>query len=225
MLINIFYWFCFVIFVYLHKHKLMRDKFFISLAVFLVINLNAQQGVGINTASPRTDLDVNGTFQANNIILGSVSEITAQEKDRYLLLTQNSADNSVKRIDPNFFDAPGIATIATYKLTDVNGDWVERFNTRISSADYAVVILSAYYDRDVSLGGSSLVALPSFGVRSINNLWYLYADYSGMAPTTNGTWTFVCAIYPKTYVKLFGEIGKDLNNTSTGTESTPILNP
>ena len=121
--------------------------------------------------------------------------------------------------------SPGIATIATYKLTNVGGDWVEDFNTRINTTDFAVVILSAYFDRELSLGTSGILAMPSFGVRNIGGFWSLYADYSGMSSLTNGTWTFVCAIYPKTYVKLFGERTKNLGNTSSGTEATPILNP
>lgn len=211
--------------IYLQKHKRMKEKFLKSLAALFSIYINAQVGVGINTATPRTDLDVNGNFKSDNIILGTVDEISANEKDRYLLLAQDASDNSIKRINPNFYGAPGIATIATYKLTNVVGDWVERFNTRISSSDYAIVIMSAYFDRGVDIGASGMLALPSFGVRDINGFWNLYADYSGMAPTSNGTWTFVCAIYPKTYVKLFGEKTKDLNNTSSGTETSPILTP
>ncbi|WDF48505.1 hypothetical protein PQ459_08500 [Chryseobacterium sp. KACC 21268] len=203
----------------------MKEKFYLSLAALLFITTNAQVGIGINTANPRTDLDVNGSFKSDNIIAGKVDQVGSEEKDRYLLLTQNASDNSIKRIDPRLSGAPGIATIATYKLTNVGGDWLERFNTRINSNDYALVIMSAYFDRNVSLGGSGLVALPSFGVRSIGGFWNLYADYSGMAPLTDGTWTFVCAIYPKTYVKLFGERTKNLNNTSSGTDTSPILNP
>jgi len=203
----------------------MREKFYLSLAALLFISTNAQVGIGINTAKPRTDLDINGSFKSDNIIAGTVDQIGIEEKDRYLLLTQNISDNSIKKIDPRVAGSPGIATIATYKLTNVGGDWVEQFNTRINTTDYAVVILSAYFDRDLSLGTSGILAMPSFGVRNIGGFWNLYADYSGMSSLTNGTWTFVCAIYPKTYVKLFGERTKNLGNTSSGTEATPILNP
>lgn len=203
----------------------MRDKFYLSLAALLFISTNAQVGIGINTAQPRTDLDVNGSFKSDNIIAGIVDQIGLDEKDRYLLLTQNISDNSIKKIDPRVPGSPGIATIATYKLTNVGGDWIEQFNTRINTTDFAVVILSAYFDRDLSLGTSGILAMPSFGVRNIGGFWNLYADYSGMSSLSNGTWTFVCAIYPKTYVKLFGERTKNLGNTSSGTEATPILNP
>lgn len=202
----------------------MRQKIYFSLASLFSILGYAQVGLGINTSNPRTDLDVNGSSYSNNIIVGSINEITAEEKDRYLLLTQSTTDNSIKKIDPRVSGSPGIATIATYKLQNVAGDWVEQFNTRINTTDFAVVILSAYFDRDLTLGTSGILAMPSFGVRNIGGFWNLYADYSGMAPVSNGTWTFVCAIYPKTYVKLFEERTKDLGNTSSGTEASPILN-
>lgn len=203
----------------------MRDKFYLSLAAFLYLTTNAQVGIGINTAKPRTDVDINGSFKSDNIIAGVVDQIGLEEKDRYLLLTQNISDNSIKKIDPRVAGSPGIATIATYKLQNVGGDWVEDFNTRINTTDFAVVILSAYFDRNLSLGSSGILALPSFGVRNVGGFWSLYADYSGMSPLTDGTWTFICAIYPKTYVKLFGERTRNLGNTSSGTEATPILNP
>lgn len=203
----------------------MRGKFYLSLAAFLYLTTNAQVGIGINTDKPRTDVDINGSFKSDNIIAGVVNQIGLEEKDRYLLLTQNISDNSIKKIDPRVAGSPGIATIATYKLQNVGGDWVESFNTRINTTDFAVVILSAYFDRDLSLGSSGILALPSFGVRNIGGFWNLYADYSGMSSLTDGTWTFICAIYPKTYVKLFGERTKNLGNTSSGTEATPILNP
>lgn len=201
----------------------MKKNFFLLLFALSFLDSNAQ--VGINTPSPRTDLDVNGSFKSDNIIAGTIDGLTLEEKDRYLLLTQDVSNNGIKRIDPRVPGAPGIATIATYKLQNASGDWVERFNTKINTTDYSLVILSAYFDRDIYLGSSGILSLPSFGVIDFNGFWNLYADYSQMSSQTNGTWTFVCAIYPKTYVKIFGERVRPLGNTSSGTESTPILNP
>lgn len=203
----------------------MKDKLYFVSAILFFLFTNAQVGVGINTPKPRTDLDVNGSLKSDKIIADGITGLTSTEKDRYLLLTQNVSDNAIKRLDPRISGSPGIATIATYKLKNVYGDWVEDFNTRISATDFALIVLSAYFDRDISLGTSDKLAMPSFGVRNVNGFWSLYADYSGMSSLTDGTWTFVCAIYPKTYVKLFGEKVRNLSNTSSGTESTPILNP
>ncbi|MDQ1096111.1 MULTISPECIES: hypothetical protein [Chryseobacterium] len=191
-------------------------------AFFLCCIAHAQVGnVGINTTTPRVKLDVNGTYKSQEIISGNISNVGAGEKDRYLLLGQSNIDNSVKRIDPSQGNAPGIASIITYKLTNADLDWVESFNTKINSTDYSLMVLSAYFDRDVV---GNVTAIPSYGVKSVNNEWIIYADYSQLASTTNGTWTVVCAVYPKTYVKIYSEKGPfNLQGTSTGTDASPIL--
>ena len=184
----------------------------------------AQVGnVGINTKTPRVKLDVAGTYKSDKIMTGSssVPAITSVEKDRYLLLSHSISDNTVKRINPGQPNSPGIASIITYSLNNVNGDWVENFNTKINSNDYSLMVLSAYFDRD--LYGPN-IAIPSYGVKSVNNEWQIYADYSQLAPTSNGVWTIVCAVYPKTYVKIFPEHGPfNLNGTTTGSDNAPIL--
>ncbi|WP_294270555.1 hypothetical protein [uncultured Chryseobacterium sp.] len=197
-------------------------KIYCIAALFLCSFASAQVGnVGINTATPRVKLDVNGTYKSQEIISGNISNVGATEKNRYLLLGQSNIDNSVRRIDPSQGNAPGIASIITYKLANANLDWVESFNTKINSTDYSLMVLSAYFDRDVV---GNVTAIPSYGVKSVNNEWIIYADYSQLASTTNGTWTVVCAVYPKTYVKIYSEKGPfNLNGTSTGTDSSPIL--
>ncbi len=197
-------------------------KIYCITALFLCSFASAQVGnVGINTATPRVKLDVNGTYKSQEIISGNISNVGATEKNRYLLLGQSNIDNSVRRIDPSQGNAPGIASIITYKLANANLDWVESFNTKINSTDYSLMVLSAYFDRDVV---GNVTAIPSYGVKSVNNEWIIYADYSQLASTTNGTWTVVCAVYPKTYVKIYSEKGPfNLNGTSTGTDSSPIL--
>ncbi|KAA0127488.1 hypothetical protein FY557_12770 [Chryseobacterium sp. SN22] len=185
----------------------------------------AQVGnVGINTTTPRVKLDIAGTYKSSKIMTGSSSSIppiSSVEKDRYLLLSHSISDNTVKKINPGQPNSPGIASIITYSLNNVQGDWVENFNTKINSNDYSLMVLSAYFDRD-EFGEN--IAIPSYGVKSVNNEWQIYADYSQLASTSNGVWTIVCAVYPKTYVKIFPEQGPfDLGGTTTGSDNAPIL--
>ncbi|WP_294311830.1 hypothetical protein [uncultured Chryseobacterium sp.] len=184
--------------------------------------LFAQVGnVGINTKTPRVKLDVAGTYKTGKIISGTIPSVTSVEKDRYLLLNHTISDNTVKKINPGQANAPGIASIITYSLNNVNGDWVENFNTKINSNDYSLMVLSAYFNLDL-YGGN--IAIPSYGVKSVNNEWQIYADYSQVAPQSNGVWTIVCAVYPKTYVKIFPEHGPfNLNGSTTGSDNAPIL--
>lgn len=198
-------------------------KKILSFAISCVVTSSfAQVGnVGINTTTPRVKLDVAGTYKTGKIISGNIPSITSAEKDRYLLLNQSITDNTVKKINPGQANSPGIASIITYKLNNVNGDWVENFNTKISSTNYSLMVLSAYFNLD--LYGAN-IAIPSYGVKSVNNEWQIYADYSELAPTANGVWTIVCAVYPKTYVKIFPERGPfNINSTTTGSDNASIL--
>ncbi|QQQ29252.1 hypothetical protein [Chryseobacterium indoltheticum] len=200
----------------------MKNLFISSCLLLGSASLYSQHGkVGINTVTPRVELDVNGSYKSSKIITGTLPFITSNEKDRYLLLNQSTVDNRVRKIDPTQPASPGLASIITYKLANANLDWVESFNTKINSQDYSVMVLSAYFDRDVK---GNTTAIPSYGVKSVNNEWILYADYSEVAAATNGTWTLVCAIYPKTYVKIFSERGPfNVNSTSSGSDNNPIL--
>jgi len=194
-------------------------------AILCAFSFSAAQvgNVGINTSTPRVKLDVAGTYKSGKIITvpSSIPTVTSVEKDRYLLLNHSIADNTVKKINPSQANSPGIASIITYSMNNVNGDWVENFNTKINSDDYSLMVLSAYFDRD--LYGSN-IAIPSYGVKSVNNEWQIYADYSQLSSTSNGVWTIVCAVYPKTYVKIFPEHGPfNLNGTTTGSDAAPIL--
>ncbi|MDQ1159872.1 hypothetical protein QE422_000240 [Chryseobacterium sp. SORGH_AS 447] len=201
----------------------MKKTLFLAILSICSFSFAQVGNVGINTKTPRVKLDVAGTYKSSKIMTGSnsIPAITSVEKDRYLLLSHSVSDNTVKKINPGQANAPGIASIVTYSFTNVQGDWVENFNTKINSNDYSLMVLSAYFDRDL-YGGN--IAIPSYGVKSVNNEWQIYADYSQVAPQSNGVWTIVCAVYPKTYVKIFSEHGPfNLNGTTTGSDSVPIL--
>jgi len=200
----------------------MRPKILIIICTIWMSFVQAQSGnVGINTANPRVKLDINGSFKASKIITGNIPLITAVEKDRYVLLNQSTTDNRIRRVDSSLPGAPGLASIITYRLTNIERDWVESFNTKINATDYSLIVLSAFFDLDVE---GTTIAIPAFGAKDVNNEWILNADYSELKSTTNGTWNIVCAVYPKTYVKIFPEKGPfNLNNTSTGTDPSPIL--
>lgn len=200
----------------------MKHKIIVLFGLIFISSLKSQVGnVGINTANPRVKLDVKGSYKSSKIVTGSTPLVTLAEKDRYLLLNQSIVDDRIRRIDSSQPGAPGLASVITYKLTNINRDWIESFNTKINATDYSLMVMSAFFDHDVE---GSTIAIPSFGVKNVGNEWVLYADYSELASTENGTWTIVCAVYSKTYVKIFPERGPfDLNNGTAGTDLLPIL--
>lgn len=191
--------------------------------------LSAQSNnVGINTTTPRVTLDIKGDYYSDKIIVPNINAIPAEAKDRYNLLAYNITDNNIKVIDPTLANAPGIASIVTYKLENVNGDWVEDFDTKINADDYALVVLSGYFSNDVLASNEASgprIALPSFGSKNTNGNWHLYADYPGLnSANGNGNWTIMCAIYPKTYVKIFPEQNINMNQISTGSAANALVN-
>ncbi|MGV4413734.1 hypothetical protein [Chryseobacterium sp. T1] len=208
----------------------MNKLLFILSSVILSAQSN---NVGINTITPRVTLDIKGDYYSDKIIVPNINAIPAEAKDRYNLLAYNITDNSIKVIDPTLENTPGIASIVTYKLENVRGDYVLDFNTLLNANDYALVVLSGYFDTDVEPSNNSgpRIALPSFGAKNTNGTWRLYADYPGLNAIKdnknniiNGAWTIMCAVYPKTYVKIFQEQEIDMNQISTGTATNAILN-
>ena len=188
--------------------------------------------VGINTDSPRPGvaLEVYGTMKAKKVIFPDLPPVTVEDRDSFLYLVQDQTDNSLGMLDltaTGGSNAGGISTLLTYVLENVNGDWVINFDTKVKSEDYALVILSASFDRAVE---GENPALPITGTKvGTNGNWYIEADYSGVSSDTDGKWTISCVAYPKTYAKIYPQQTVTINNNSsgnnsTGSATTPLIN-
>lgn len=179
--------------------------------------------VGINTDSPRVGaaMDVNGSMKSANALLPeNLPPITIQEKESFVYLVQNQSTNAIELLDLSASGTGGISSILTYRLEDVNGDWVRDFDTKISATNYALVILSAWFDQD--LNGDN-PAPPVARAKESGGTWFLEADYSAVASTNNGSWYITCVVYPKTYAKIFPLQVVNMGNTSTAAAVTPIV--
>ena len=191
--------------------------------------------VGINTDNPRPGvaLEVYGTMKAKKVIFPDLPPVTLQDRDSFLYLVQDQTDNSLGMLDLTASNgsggnnAGGISTLLTYVIENVNGDWVLDFDTRINASNYALVVLSASFDRAVE---GSNPALPIAGTKvGTNGNWHLEADYSAVQSSSNGKWTINCVAYPKTYAKIFPQQNVTINNSSTGNNTTgsatqPLIN-
>lgn len=197
----------------------MKKTLSISL---LIASMQGFCQVGINTDSPRPGvaLDVQGTFKAKSLIAPSFPPVSVSDRDSFLYLVQDPSDHSVSMLDltaTGSNGSGGISTLLTFKLTNVNGDWVQNFNTRIDANQYALVVLSAWFDQ--SLVGTK-PALPIAGTKEVDGVWYLEADYSAIKSNTNGTWYIQCVAYPKTYAKIFPQQHVVINSSSSGNNTT-----
>lgn len=188
--------------------------------------------VGINTDSPRSGvaLEVNGTMKTKKIIFPDLPPVTTDDRDSFLYLVQDQTDNSLNMLDltagSGGSSAGGISTLLTFVLQNVDGDWVLDFDTKINAENYALVVLSAHYDRIVD---GTNPALPIAGTKVLNGTWRLEADYSAVSSDTDGTWTINCVAYPKTYAKIIPQQNVTINfsgtgNNTTGSATTPIVN-
>ncbi len=198
----------------------MKTLFSTVLSLFY-ISIYAQ--VGIDTDSPRAGsaMDVNGSMKSSSILLSEIlPPITATERESFIYLVQDQTTGAIESLDLSASGTGGISSILTYQLANVNGDWVLNFDTKISSSDYALVILSAWFDQD--LEGNN-PAPPVARTKEENGTWRLEADYSAVSSDANGTWNISCVVFPKTYAKIFPLQTVNMNENSTAVAATPIV--
>ncbi|MFV0158396.1 hypothetical protein OBK24_08025 [Empedobacter falsenii] len=191
--------------------------------MLLLVDISMAQ-VGINTDSPRSGsaLDVNGSMKASTVLLPeNLPFISTKEKDTFVYLVQNQATGAVELLDLSVGGSGRISSILTYQLKNINKDWVLDFNTKINSTDYALVILSAWFDENL-LGNNP--APPVARTKEINGTWHLEADYSAVASENNGTWYITCVVYPKNYAKIFSLQEIKMNNKSTSSATAAVIN-
>ena len=189
--------------------------------LFSAISLSAQ--VGINTETPRAGsvVDVNGSMKSGNVLLpADLPAISLAERESFFYMVQDQSTKAIEQLDLSVSGAGGISSILTYRLDDVNGDWVLDFDTKVSSTNYALVILSAWFDQD--LEGDN-PAPPVARAKEIGGTWHLEADYSAVSSDNNGAWNITCVVYPKTYAKIFPLQVVNMSNGSTAAAATPII--
>lgn len=170
-------------------------------SLFSAISLFAQ--VGINTDSPRAGsaIDINGSMKSTNVLLpANLPAVSITERESFVYLVQDQNTDAIELLDLSASGTGGISSILTYQLQNVNGDWVLDFDTKINSTNYALVILSAWFNED--LEGDN-PAPPVARTKEIGGTWHLEADYSAVASDNNGTWNITCVVYPKTYAKIY----------------------
>ena len=194
----------------------------ILLFIFCLLSLPIFAQVGINTTTPRTTLEVagntiiDGTINVNNIDV-------VQNEDVSYLLTQNQG-NMIKELNTTQV-GNALAYFQEYVLTNVNGDWVRNFNTNVQASKYSMIVISAYFSRELVMNGTpenfAIPAVSAF-VDGLTPTWRLRADYpsAGTKGEINGTWTIKTLIITRNITK---GIPMDMDGGTTQQAEAPII--
>ncbi|SEH32487.1 hypothetical protein [Chryseobacterium culicis] len=169
--------------------------------------------IGVGTNAPTQKLDVNGKVRigtASRTTSSSVSTLVRDDSTGEVMVagtvTNNKPLNYVK-----------------YIIRNVNKDWINDFNTSISSADYTVVVVGSSFS-EYDIYSSTPGTYNPFNVNAFignDGAWRLTADYLGGAPPNNGTWTIYCLVINNSQVKTLSDVTADLGGSNAGGTAAP----
>ena len=199
----------------------IRQTLFIYGLLISCISSFAQ--VGINTENPRTTLEVAGSAKTTALKVNTVLPLENGQNSTFLI---QDSDGAIRTMDAQHPESTALGYLQVYELTNMDGDWIANFDTKIPAANYDVVAISAYFDQAVSSDDVRIgFSIPHTAAFVSDGTWRLKADYPGFSPGTgtNRKWTITIMIYSKTLSKNLGD--KTYNIGSTGSGSTPNNDP
>lgn len=190
------------------------------LLLFGAGTLSLQAQVGINTEDPKATLDVQG-----NVIVGE----TSFTDSGYSVVVRDDSNGELKRVGNDAKSAP--INLITFKLRNVNRDWVQNYYTGIDPNKFTVVVTEArFYIREgegtveLSPGSGRVVRYNPENVYATikQNQWTLHADFLGGTPISgNGTWEITCLVINNSLVKVLKNVEYDFGGRSDFNGSTP----
>ncbi|OCA79379.1 hypothetical protein BBH99_06290 [Chryseobacterium contaminans] len=173
----------------------MIRKIYITMMIGLGVLLNAQTGkVGIKTDTPTETLDVNGKTYTNSLYLRNPGEPTMTGGS--FLAT---SENALQLYDPNL-ESSGLFNYIKLSLTNVSGDGVTDYDTKIDANNFLVVLHN--YSFKLSNGNTNVML--DYGNNGVNDNKQGSPDV--VAFKSNGTW----------HVKAKFTDSRIIANTSTG---------
>lgn len=244
-----------------------KERFILlgMLCISLVGRLKAQETntaneknngkVGINTTTPARTLTIeNSSNNAGKPVLRLVGTPEYSENINSAMGTNKEKTTAYTDYHPLMIDSNGdvykgvpiSSTVSVLTLTvhNVDGDWINNFDTGIDYNKYAMAIMSysfrpgGNYDMLVMTSHNpnvidgtktlSRVAAPIVKLQRTGNNWGVYADYPAMNPkrtpssgsteagnTVNGTWIFTLLVGRRDLVN-FMELEFDQNGANWG---------
>jgi len=188
---------------------MIKIKLFLGLLCFSFLSGLAQvKGVGINMNTPSATLDVNGnlkirTTDAVSNSFNNVSPLVIDNNSKELKIVQSSTGNTFA------------INYIIYHLNHVNRDWVNNFDTKINTTDYAVVVVGSYFTETLVATEGSFNPLDIYAFEE-GGTWRIKADYYYGASTGNGSWAVYCLIINKSILKMLPLVSINMNGSQTG---------
>jgi len=199
---------------------MIKMKLFISFLYFLSLNCLAQvhSGVGINTSNPEATLDINGNLKIRTtdvipVNSSGVTPLVIDNSTKEVKIVQSSSGN---KFSMNYIQ---------FNINNVNKDWVNNFNTKISTKDYTVVVVGSSFNKILVTAAPSQNDYNPFSVYAFeqDGTWRIKADYyAGFTKDgSNGSWSVRCLIINKSILKTIPPIIVDMHGSETGSVANP----
>lgn len=196
------------------------------MAFVLILQANFMMAqVGINTTTPRTTLEVGGSMLiSNDLEIGIIKSMDDQDNSTFLI---QDLQNDIKTLDVSNPTGAALGYIQEYVITNANLDWVLNFNTLIDANDFDLISISAYYDTELALTSNlDKFSMPYTAAFVQNGTWRIIADFpAAQNLDTNevGTWIITTLIFSKDLSKQLGVIEVPMNQQTTGSAVSPII--
>ena len=206
-----------------HPRKVTFLAFFCFLYLF---SLSSFAQVGINTTEPRTMLEVAGdaSIQGGDLKVAEIRSI--QDGDQGHLLAQTQ-DNLIKDLDIINQDGVALAYFQEYVLTNMDGDWVANFNTKVDATKYGMIVISAFFNLDaIMVKYPKTFTIPSASAFIEGGTWRILADYPSAEKSGSGAgvWTITTLILTKSVYKELTKQTVKMAGKTSGAAATPIIN-
>lgn len=182
------------------------------------VTAQGQVGIGINL--PTAQLQTTG-----NMILGTA--VLTNGANGYGILVRDNFSGELKTASSNSGNT-AIFNNVTFQLNDVEGDFINDFNTNINSSQYTVIVTGSSFTPATANTGLTNQSTGDFAPKNIyayqnGGTWRLFADYRGAntADALNGSWTINCMVLNNTFVNSLGTVTATLGGTPNGSAPAP----
>lgn len=190
-----------------------------------VMRITANGNVGVSNDLATNKLDVKGSTRTTGKMYIGNAPVAPKNGVSPLVRDQNTGQVFALTTGNNTKPY----NYVKYTLTNMDGDWVSAFDTKIPKSLYTVVIVGNAFKLPENVGMQSLYEEPNkFNVQNVyafvgdNDTWYLSADYDGGGPTVegiNGTWDIYCLVINNASLATLTEQTTNLGGNNSGSAS------